>query len=197
MNKTDYQPTPLGYALLGLIYEKPSSGYDIRKIIDADAIGGFSSSPGAIYPALNHLRKWGLIEGIIEQRTRLKPREVFQLTGVGLTHLKKWLNKRLTTHDVRNRMPELTLKFRLMNGLMSRQDILRFLELFRREANAACLLLLAARDHSEPKSLHTRLCSDHGLALYGAHMEWAKKAIEALTAERPKDEPGDSAPSEG
>ena len=94
-------------------------------------------------------------------------------------------------------MPELTLKFRLMDGLMSRQDILRFLELFRREANAACLLLLAARDHSEPQSLHTRLCTEHELALYQAHLEWAKKAIEALTAERPKDEPGDSAQSEG
>lgn len=192
MNKVDYQPTPLGYALLGLIYEKPSSGYDIRKVIDADAIGGFSSSPGAIYPALNHLRKWGLIDGIIEQRTRLKPREVFQLTALGLTHLKKWLAKRLTVHDVRNRMPELTLKFRLMNGLMSREDILRFLELFRREANAACLVLLAAKDLSAPQSLHTRLCSDHELALYQAHIEWAKKAIEELSAEMPKDEPADS-----
>lgn len=197
MNSEDYHPTPLGFALLGLIYEKPGSGYDIRKVIDADAIGGFSSSPGAIYPALNHLRKWGLIEGNIEQRTRLKPREVFQLTAPGLAHLKRWLAKRLTAHDVRNRMPELMLKFRLMNGLMSRQDILRFLELFRREVNAACILLSAARSLAEPQSLHTNLCSDHELALYQAHVEWAKKAIEELSAQMPKDEPADSPQSDG
>jgi DNA-binding PadR family transcriptional regulator len=45
----------LGYALLGLIHQKPSSGYDLRKTFTETAMGSFSNSPGAIYPALARL----------------------------------------------------------------------------------------------------------------------------------------------
>jgi len=37
----------LGYALLGLIDLKPSSGYDLRKIFAEAATGNYNSSPGA------------------------------------------------------------------------------------------------------------------------------------------------------
>jgi DNA-binding PadR family transcriptional regulator len=52
----------LGFALLGLIHQQPMSGYDLRKVFTASALGSYSDSPGAIYPALNRLEAGGLVQ---------------------------------------------------------------------------------------------------------------------------------------
>jgi len=49
------QITVLGYALLGLLQQKAQSGYELRKVFAETAMGNYSSSPGAIYPALERL----------------------------------------------------------------------------------------------------------------------------------------------
>ncbi len=51
--------TPLRLAILGLVAMHPQSGYDLRKIFETTPMGNFSSSPGAIYPALKSLEKKG------------------------------------------------------------------------------------------------------------------------------------------
>ena len=51
----------LGYALLGLIYQQPLSGYDVKKIFASTPMAGFSDSPGAIYPALRKLERLGFV----------------------------------------------------------------------------------------------------------------------------------------
>ena len=55
----------LGFALLGLLEERPRSGYDLRKVFAQTAMGTFSDSPGAIYPALGRLEKRGLVRGTV------------------------------------------------------------------------------------------------------------------------------------
>ena len=47
----------LSLAILGLIAQEWQSGYDIRKAFATTPMGHFSSSPGAIYPALKRLEK--------------------------------------------------------------------------------------------------------------------------------------------
>src|SRR3954462_14165168 len=69
----------LGYALLGLLQQKPSSGYDLRKIFSSTSMKTYSDSPGAIYPALRRLEQEALIRGTIEEGSGLRRREVFQL----------------------------------------------------------------------------------------------------------------------
>ena len=54
----------LGYALLGLLQGKPSSGYDLRKIFSSTSMRTYSDSPGSIYPALLRLEKQGLMKDI-------------------------------------------------------------------------------------------------------------------------------------
>ena len=56
----------LGYALLGLL-QKPSSGYDLRKVFSSTSMKTYSDSPGAIYPALRRLEHRGLVRGTIEE----------------------------------------------------------------------------------------------------------------------------------
>jgi len=55
--------TTLEYALLGLLDRQPSSGYDIARRFAETPLAHFSSSPGAIYPALRRLERAGMVDG--------------------------------------------------------------------------------------------------------------------------------------
>lgn len=88
----------LGYALLGLLQGKPSSGYDLRKIFSSTSMRTYSDSPGSIYPALLRLEKQKLIRGSIESGSRR--RQVFRVTPKGLAELKQWITAPVTLEDV-------------------------------------------------------------------------------------------------
>ena len=77
------EPTPLEFALLGLMHPEPMSGYDLRKIFMTTALGNYSSSPGAIYPALRRLEKAGLVKGREDRSTTLRPRKLFRPSAEG------------------------------------------------------------------------------------------------------------------
>src|SRR5580704_12277438 len=77
LNKMNSTKIPtLGYALLGLLHQKPASGYDLRKIFSSTSLKSYSDSPGAIYPALGRLEKQGLIRGTVEEVSGLRRRQI-------------------------------------------------------------------------------------------------------------------------
>src|ERR1022692_1610130 len=100
----------LGYALLGLL-QKPSSGYDLRKVFSSTSMKSYSDSPGAIYPALNRLERQGLIRGAIEEGSGLRRRQVFRLTPKGLSELKQWITRPVTREDLVRGQQDLMLRF--------------------------------------------------------------------------------------
>ncbi len=63
----------LSLAVLGLIVQRPRSGYDLRKVFSTTPMGHFSSSPGAIYPALIRIEKNGWVRGSIDTKKALRP----------------------------------------------------------------------------------------------------------------------------
>ena len=103
--------TLLGYALLGLLYGKESSGYDLRKIFTETPMGNFSDSPGAIYPALRRLHERKLISASRAGSAAKRKRRVFRLTPLGVAELRNWLMSPVEQSDVANRMNVLMLRF--------------------------------------------------------------------------------------
>lgn len=117
-----------GYALLGLLHQKPSSGYDLRKIFSSTSMKTYSDSPGAIYPALARLQKQGLIRGTIEEGAGLRRRQVFRLTSKGLMELKAWIVFPITREDLVRGQPEIMLRFAFSEqviGVQAALDLLR------------------------------------------------------------------------
>ncbi len=91
--------TVLSLAILGLISQRPCSGYDLRKTFATTPMGHFSSSPGAIYPALKRLDERKLVEGRTEGGDTLKPKRVFRLTEGGLEVLQRELRRPITLDE--------------------------------------------------------------------------------------------------
>jgi DNA-binding PadR family transcriptional regulator len=167
----------LGYAVLGLLAQRESSGYDVRRTFAQTPMQSFSDSPGAIYPALRRLEKSGFISGKVERGSGLRQRKVFRLTARGADALKSWLRKPPTHDDVIRALDEMMLRFSFMDTVLGPDDSRRFLEAFERELTSYVPELreyLAAHEAKLP--LSARLALESGVRRYEAHWQWARDA---------------------
>lgn len=171
-------PTNLEYALLGLLHQSPSSGYDLRKIFETTALGNYSSSPGAIYPALKRLEERGLIEGEVDRARTLRPRKLFRPTGEGSRAFQHWLVQEITHDDVSRGVDELMLRFAFHWVLEDRRETRRFLVSLASGIEAYIEELEQQRKlFPEAAPIEPRLALEAGIEQYRACVRWARRAL--------------------
>jgi DNA-binding PadR family transcriptional regulator len=168
----------LGYALLGLLHQQALSGYDLRKIFTSTPIGGFSDSPGAIYPALRRLQERGLVRGEVQKSTGLRKRRVFRITPKGLASFKTWQSKAIVRDDIIRRIEELLLRFAFMDQTFGVEQSLAFLRQFAKELSSYIASLRKHLEvHANEMSLSGQLALECGIQDYEARLRWARKSI--------------------
>lgn len=175
----------LGFALLGLLETQPMSGYDLRKIFASTAMGSFSDSPGAIYPALGRLEKRGLVRGALEGSSSLRPRRVYRITPKGAAAFKMWLKKPVTRDDVIRHSNHLMLRFAFMDQSLGAEHAVRFLHEFADEV-AGYLPSLKGHlvAHGGAMPLSGRLALEFGMQEYKTLLRWARKSIAMYEREK-------------
>jgi DNA-binding PadR family transcriptional regulator len=164
----------LGFALLGLLFQQAMSGYDLRKLFASTAMGSFSDSPGAIYPALARLEKQGKIRGAVEESAGLRQKKIYKLTAKGLGALKAWLKQPVTRDDVIRHIDELMLRFAFVDPVLGHEQAARFLREMEREIGAylpEVEQFLKANEGGIP--LSGKLALECGVRGYRMHLEWA------------------------
>jgi DNA-binding PadR family transcriptional regulator len=172
------QITQLGFALLGLIQQHPMSGYDLRKIFATTAMGSYSDSPGAIYPALNRLAAHGLVRGSVEKSGSLRTRRVFTVTADGLAAFKAWLKSPVTRKDVVRGIDGLLLRFAFMDQSIGPSHSLRFLEQFAEHiASYHDELRQYFNIHRNDMPTSARLALESGIQQYASRLDWARSSI--------------------
>jgi DNA-binding PadR family transcriptional regulator len=173
-------PSTFGYALLGLLREQPSSGYDLRKTFSLTPLVTFSDSPGAIYPALRRLEESGLIRGTIEDGSGLRRRKIFRVTAAGVAELKTWLNQPVGQDDVVRGIEELMLRFAFMDSVVGKAAAARFLKSLERELSSYVRALRKYLvKHRAEMPLSGRLALESGVRGYETHLRWARDALAA------------------
>lgn len=182
---TERTPTPLEYALLGLLHQQPQSGYDLRRTFETTAMGNYSGSPGAIYPALRRLERRGLTEGEVDSSRALRPRKLFRPTAEGSAVLRRWLVRAIDRRDVERRVDELLLRFAFHHLLASDAETRRFLSALLEEVEGYVEELeRQAASFPEQAPLHPRLALAAGIEQYRACARWARGALRQFAAER-------------
>lgn len=174
--------TSLGYALLGLVHLQPQSGYDLRKIFETTPMGHYSSSPGAIYPALKRLEKAGLIEGEVADGDTLRPKRIYTSTAQGVEALREWVVQPLARDDLLRRDDELMLRFALMGSVVDDTATRHFLEQMLGLLDTYIPELkrvLAAMPEAGPP--HGRLALSSGIESYRARRKWVRRALAEFT----------------
>jgi DNA-binding PadR family transcriptional regulator len=175
--------TTLEYALLGLVDRSPMSGYDIKRVFDSTPLAHFSSSPGAIYPALKRLAKRGLLEAELDSTTEARPRRVFSLTDEGKAALGEWLREGVTIDEfVRDGRAPL-LRFSLAEGHLTTDEVIAYLEQLKGVISSYLEELYAWRDElGTTGSLHQRLSLENGIQGYRQLAEWVDFALGEIRA---------------
>ena len=176
-----YTPTTLGYAILGLLQQEPRSGYGVRKVFETTPMGHYSSSPGAIYPALRRLQQEGLVHQIADPVQPSRDRKVFSTTPQGVAALAAWLNKPIAQEDVVRRLPELLLRFAFMDHLVAGPQKVLLLRSFKGEIDVYIGRLAQLREaERDAMPLPGLLALDNGIECYKTHSRWAIHAIKTL-----------------
>lgn len=174
----------LSLAILGLLSIQPLSGYGLRKIFLTTAMGYFSASPGAIYPALRKLEEAGLVKGTVENASTLRPRMVYALTPAGRADLKSALSRPVSREDVIRRMDTLILRFSFMDGLLPKAGILEFLRSLWSGIEAYLEVLDAeVRRDALRYSFCARAALEQGQETFRMNARWAKRTHGRLKEE--------------
>jgi PadR family transcriptional regulator AphA len=141
----------LRHALLGLLVDRPASGYDLLKTFDTSLANVWSATQSQLYGELSKLADSGLIT-VSEQGPR--GRKEYTLTDSGLAELRHWLTE---TEPQRTRSDVLLRVFFL--GVLAPDQARAYLD-----GQAA----RAAELHAELKAIDEAIDWDDGdLSVYG------------------------------
>jgi DNA-binding PadR family transcriptional regulator len=165
----------LSLAILGRVAMHPLSGYDVRKVFLTTAWKTYSSSPGAIYPALKRLEAGGFIKGNIEKQETLRPRKIYVLTEKGQKTLTEYLSRPITREDIVWRLNSIPLRFAFMEKLLGKENILSFLQQLQSEMGAYLSVLIT---ENKPLKKDMSFCGwaafQLGIENMKTYIRWAK-----------------------
>ena len=173
--------TTFEYALLGIVGMSPMTGYDIHKVFVTTPLAHFSSSPGAIYPALRRLALIGLLEDRLDTAREARPRRIYTLTARGESALTAWLHRPVTRAELIRGAGAPILRFSLAGGRLSRTEILDYLASYQK-AVAAYIKELYGYDEptNRPENLCGRLALHHGIRSFESELEWIRWAAQEI-----------------
>lgn len=89
------------YLVLGLLAEKPMTGYEIKKRVGSALKAVTSTSYGTLYPTLHRLLKDGAVEMEECPQQRRPDRKVYHLTARGQEELAEWIAQPAQEDQVR------------------------------------------------------------------------------------------------
>ena len=176
--KTGRDLSLLECALLGLLRQAPSSGYDLRKVFALTPLVHFSDSPGAVYPALRRLERLGHLAPLATGAGGGRRRRPLRLTAPGRRALRLWLRKPVTRDDLAQAKDASMLRFAFMEETLGRRACVAFL--VRYEAAVAAYLRELQdyrRAHLATFSFSGRLAFESGIEGFKARRRWAKRAL--------------------
>jgi DNA-binding PadR family transcriptional regulator len=160
-------------ALLGLIAEGPTYGYDLKQRYDR-VFAGRRIAFGQIYAALARMIRDGLIVALGEEAGAGPARKRYEVTAEGRRHLEDWLR----TPDVPSPALASNLFAKTVLALMLDDNADQLLDV-QRTAHLARMRELTTLKHSAP--LLERLAIDHALFQIEADLRWIDATSARLT----------------
>ncbi|MEV0415557.1 PadR family transcriptional regulator [Streptomyces sp. NPDC050448] len=163
----------LRHALLGLLSERPASGYDMLKSFDTALATVWPATQSQIYTELSRLADAGLISVAAEGP---RGRKEYSLTDEGLTELRHWLTE---TKPQRNTRSDILLRVFFLGVLTPEEARGYLIELkeLSEQGTAELRALDASVDWGDDTlSVHGRIALEYGIRFNEMRREWAEWA---------------------
>lgn len=169
------------FAILGMLaLLKKSSGYDLKKHMEATTQYFWKETFSSIYPVLEDLEKQKLIVKVEEPIRNDRKCNVYTLTPEGRSILERWLTQPPETMQMRN---ELMLK--LFFGTMVPAEVnIEHLEKQKKELEKKLATYRDIKNELSDlplsESLYSLITLDHGIRQASTSLEWCDNAIKKL-----------------
>lgn len=163
------------YAILGILLEKPSSGYEIKTLMGRSTVYFWRESDSTIYPMLKVLAEEGKVLSQV-QYVGKKKKEVFSITDKGREEFNAWIKSPTGSEIPRN---EFLLKIFFVTDS---DEIARlFLERLEKiektfEAYKAIEKRLEGLGDSPRKAIRLKALR-YGMAHLALEIQWLKECI--------------------
>jgi PadR family transcriptional regulator, regulatory protein AphA len=167
----------LRHALLGLLVERPASGYDLMKLFNTSLANVWPATQSQVYGELGRLADAGLIDVVAEGA---RGRKDYSLTPAGLAELRDWVAHPAPPAPRRSE-------------LLLRVFFLGVVDAERAERVLADRVARAAAQHEQLRSLESsldwgegmlsvngRLALEYGMRLSAMEEEWARWALDQV-----------------
>ncbi|MEU9986081.1 PadR family transcriptional regulator [Streptomyces sp. NPDC048045] len=167
----------LKHALLGLLSERPASGYDLLKRFETSLANVWPATQSQIYTELTKLAGSGLITVAAEGP---RGRKEYALAEEGMAELRHWLTE---TKPQRNTRSDLLLRVFFLGVLppeRARAYLTGLADMSEREYEQLKQLDAAIDWDDDNLSVHGRIALEYGLRFNAMRREWAEWAATRL-----------------
>ncbi|MFD8816256.1 PadR family transcriptional regulator [Streptomyces sp. NPDC059627] len=167
----------LRHALIGLLVDRPASGYDLLKLFDTSLAYVWPATQSQVYGELNRLAEAGLVDVSAEGPRR---RKEYRVTEEGLKELREWL---VAPTQQQPRRSELLLKvffFSLATDDQARSVLAERAELAGAYYDRLAELRTELEQDEGPLTANGRIALEYGLRWAEMEREWARWAAEQL-----------------
>ena len=164
-------------AILGLLSWKPSSGYDLKRIISDSDIFYWSGNNNQIYKSLIELQKEGLVTYQVQLQESLPAKKIYSITEAGLSELHQSL---LAAPEVPELHKNFLIQLAWAEGL-SDEEIMTLLEKYADEiANQLRMYQVqAARpggpDRSKREKYLWKRIIENLIATFQTELDWVRQ----------------------
>lgn len=179
-------------AILGLLNDRPMSGYDLKKLMLDSPYMIWSGNNNQIYKALLQLAEHGLVSGETVHRDGTPSKKVYAITAKGRDALGDWLAA------AEPELPELRQPFLVQLAVAARVDPSRleaFLHRYLDEIEAQLKMLqerrrrLAARAGDDTAaSFIEAAIDDKIISFYEGEAEWVQTTRQSICGRFPKED---------
>jgi DNA-binding PadR family transcriptional regulator len=168
------------YFILGLLSQKPMSGYDAKQYLEN--LGWLVGNPsfGAIYPALHGLLEDGLVTLQVVFYENKPPRKVYSITTAGERALDEWIHQPLL---VGASTKAFVMRLLLATHL-SDDGLVAHLQQRRQQVVEQQAALKQTIDTTDPANdSGQRLAFDYGMTIASTELAWLEDLIATLQAQ--------------
>jgi DNA-binding PadR family transcriptional regulator len=175
--------SPVNWALLGLVIERPSYAYELAQRFDRTYEGALAlSSISHVYTALGTLQERALVEEVAGTRSGRQPKPRYRATPHGVLEYRDWLVGQFDEDRRRQRLFVLQLASASRDPEGALEIVARFEEACLEEA---AKMTINAADGASPDTetaLVSRLLAEESRLAVGARLEWVQYLRRELTA---------------
>jgi len=180
--------SPVNWALLGLVIERPSYAYEFAQRFERNYRGVLAlSSVSHVYTALATLKSRSLIEEIPRTRTGRQPKPHYRATATGIDGYREWLVGQFDEDRRRQHLFIVQLAAFMRHPEVALEIVERYEQACLGEASKMPIAGVGRSALDDRSELLARLIAEEGRLAVGAKLAWieyTRRELKALIGAR-------------